>query len=399
LPVQSTKLIEFTSLDQEAFRQVIEEAGLRSAACYMVKSENLVQLIESNKFDWPISVSLNLNYTLNSVEKPLGWQKKQCLGTSLDSWPKGTVFYFPEQYLSRELLFFAVEPKNRSKITEGSLDGVFEVLYRRISLIRQADGRRVDMTKEQVKEQVRQSNVDVSNLLNHEIRTPLSSIRGYSNLLGDPTVLGKNEPREFSELIEREIQNTLVAIEKLDCVFLGDRDSRLSNVLETIDISDFCQGLVNEHANHNANSQSILEFTFKSNLSSVRKIDCDRSRLKLAFGEVISNGINFSSQGILKVEITDSQDYVAIDFYDDGYGVAVGNEELIFLNFFRDHTSAPSMLTKRGSGVGLGVARNIASQHGGSLKFIRSSGRDGFFRFLIPIRKNDDLENQFSKGA
>ena len=85
-----------------------------------------------------------------------------------------------------------------------------------------------------------------------------------------------------------------------------------------------------------------------------------------------------------------------MDVEDDGDGVAVGAEELIFQRFFQGQGAsdkvAGSKRLKRGLGVGLYLARCICEQHGGRLQFIRGAGRHGLFRFLFPMKAEQPLD-------
>ena len=71
-----------------------------------------------------------------------------------------------------------------------------------------------------------------------------------------------------------------------------------------------------------------------------------------------------------------------VDVVDDGRGVPPGEEEAVFERFHRGDTAR----SRRGSGLGLSIARTIAERHGGTLVLVRDQAPGAHFRLSLPTR-------------
>ena len=85
------------------------------------------------------------------------------------------------------------------------------------------------------------------------------------------------------------------------------------------------------------------------------------------------------------MRLSQSDTSVVIDIEDDGAGVSLGSEELVFLRFYQDPNTQTQRKGTRGLGLGLFLARYVAEQHLGQLHFVRNRNKRGVFRFLWPI--------------
>jgi signal transduction histidine kinase len=159
--------------------------------------------------------------------------------------------------------------------------------------------------------------------------------------------------------------------------------------LELLDVEEVCRQSARDELDEHSRGQAEGNFTgakistYNSSPGKI-KVQGDRAKLALAFGEVIKNALTFSGQGQIEIYISHSDGMVVVDIMDDGEGVAPGVEDLIFLNFFQDRSRQGPANARKGLGIGLFIARSVIEEHLGQLGFVRAKGRIGFFRFLIP---------------
>jgi len=208
----------------------------------------------------------------------------------------------------------------------------------------------------------------VSNV-SHELKTPLTTIRMYAELLGEGKIIDPDKQSRYLHTIIRESQ----------------RLTRLvSNVL---DFSRLEQGRCNfqkHHLNFNLLLQGISD-QLQPRLTEVGmslimnlpdppvELSSDHDALEQIVLNLIDNGIKYAAAGKqLQLELKRSKGKVKLRLRDWGPGIPSGQREKIFTKF---HRIDNSLTTKQqGSGLGLSIARQLAQGLGGSLEYTPVSG-------------------------
>ena len=386
---EPSKLEEFTVIDSDFFSNLLRDMGKGPAACYQIKNTELIQIMGAESESWPASASIKDYYTSYAHSLPVGWTDMTGKFSAAANWPKKTRFYFPEQTFSTVKLVFVAMGVGKRASPDGSFDGLFEALSHRISAQLNGNEIRVFLDRVHLQEKMSVLSRNLTHLLNHELRTPLSLIRGYAALLHES--LDSGTRTDFASVIEVEIARALTALERwAQVIDSASGSGEIPGALELIDIEDVCQNSVREHLSEHSrnlaedNPHAAKISIYNSNPGKIN-VRGDRAKLTMAFGEVIKNALRFTRKGQIEVYISNSDGMVAVDIMDDGEGIAPGVEDLIFLNFFQDRSLQQGAGTMRkGFGMGLFLARSIIEEHAGQLGFMRAKGRIGFFRFLIP---------------
>ncbi len=371
----------------------MRQMGFTAAACYRSAGDKLVLIIKSEQeqlLEWPAVVTCNLYYTPAAEENtPSGWLRTSEFQTARNQWKKSVYLYFPEQSATNDKVVFAVTCSPGKRLKTGELDGVMEALGSRIRgwLSRETD--LTEIHEQYLRDQVAEIDNDVRSLVDHELRTPLSSMSGYLSLLRDLSTVGEVETqKEYWDIVDRKLVQVIDAIDRLSIALHGKkkRDKQFElceiNVREVVNqLSLELLATASDHVSEELAKKVSIHVTQAENVDCI--IDAEQKMFRWATWEVLKNAIVYSKSGKVDVAVYMVNEMVVIDIIDDGAGVSPGTEELIFLRFFQEPGKHRLRKGKRGLGLGLYLARQIVQRHMGELLYIRGKNST-VFRFIWP---------------
>ena len=115
---------------------------------------------------------------------------------------------------------------------------------------------------------------------------------------------------------------------------------------------------------------------------------CDHDRLGQALDNLISNAITYSPDGgKITVRLVSGEEAVAIHVQDEGIGIPLEEQELVFKRFFRASTAAERHIA--GVGLGLLIVKRIVEGHGGVISLSSEPGQGTTFRLDLPVSGAD----------
>jgi two-component system sensor histidine kinase HydH len=204
--------------------------------------------------------------------------------------------------------------------------------------------------------------------LAHEIRNPLASIEGAA-LIMQREAHNEERRREFLDIIQKESRRlNRMLTHFLD--FARPRGPALQNIA-----IDALLSSVLELARH-AGCRSKFEFR-KEIQPGLVNICCDSEQIKQVLLNLLMNAIQAMPQGGCIGLVAQRMDSgIAIDVRDQGCGITPRDLDRVFDPFYTTKTS--------GSGLGLSIAHQIVTQHGGTLKILRNSSTGVTVRVYIP---------------
>jgi len=193
----------------------------------------------------------------------------------------------------------------------------------------------------------------------HELRTPISVIQGYANLLDRWGKDDKNVLEESISAIKTESENMKSLIEKLLFLARGDKNTQKIEK-EEFYINDLIDEIVKETRLID-NSHEI-----KSEKNSTVKINADRKLLKEALRVFVDNSIKYTPEGgKIKVDSTIKGSEILISVEDTGIGISQEDLPYIFDRFYRSDKSRTKQTG--GTGLGLAIAKWIILKHNGKI--------------------------------
>lgn len=226
-------------------------------------------------------------------------------------------------------------------------------------------------------------------LVSHELKTPLSVIKGYFYLLQE--VLNKSSIEEDITGFTNPITRAIGRLEDLMKELLDF--SRMKSGLMTfqkkeINLPGFLQLIVKEFQSAFDNKKIDVKVEISGDF---RPIKADYERLKEAFSHFIKNSLNFTNPGgKFSVTCKDEGVWVVIRFKDNGRGIPEDKHDKIFNPFYQ----ASDFLTREvgGMGLGLSIAKHIIEDHGGTISLESKEGEGSTFTIKLPRSYQDAKE-------
>ncbi|HEY1455040.1 MAG TPA: GAF domain-containing sensor histidine kinase [Candidatus Dormibacteraeota bacterium] len=214
------------------------------------------------------------------------------------------------------------------------------------------------------------------NLAAHELRTPLSVINGYVNLLADGSFGAVSEPqqktldvvRNKARELNEQVEHLLIAARLESAMEDGDPAGTPS----VVDLRDIVREAVDRHAGR----ASLVGATVVVDLpSSPVRASADVRNVAIIIDNLLNNAMTYSNPpSEVRVQVA-AEDRPLVRVMDRGIGIAADQHERIFEQFYRvDNTlfGYPS-----GTGLGLFISRRLAARSGGELVLERSAPGEG----------------------
>lgn len=210
--------------------------------------------------------------------------------------------------------------------------------------------------------------------ISHELRTPMTSIRSFSDILRDDSISADARDRYAGIIHDEAMRLTRLLDDLLDLSVLENGQVVLRE--QTGDLSSLIDRAIGAAGLHD----STLEIIRDPAAEQV-SLSTDLDRLVQVFINLISNARKYcdAENPHLTIDVTATPDGWDVDFIDNGSGIAAENEQLIFEKFSRvsDQSKAG------GAGLGLAICREIMRRLGGDVHFMRRK-EGAAFRVTLP---------------
>jgi signal transduction histidine kinase len=218
-------------------------------------------------------------------------------------------------------------------------------------------------------------------LVSHDLRTPLTSIRGYIELLleglaGDLS----DEQRQWLDVIDRNSSRLLRLV--ADLLFIAQLDAG-KIALEPGEVR--LDGVAAEAVEAVLPTARLRQVDLRLEALSPVAINGDRARLGQLLDNLVSNALKFTPPGgRVDVRVGGSEAGAWLEVTDTGMGISQVEQEHLFERFFR--TSSASSAAIQGTGLGLAIAQAIVNAHGGTIAVQSVEGVGTTFHIQLPAR-------------
>ncbi len=216
-------------------------------------------------------------------------------------------------------------------------------------------------------------------LISHDLRTPLTSIMGYLELVLDDDNLTE-EQRGFLNVADRNADRLLRLVN--DLLFVARFEAGELELRPTeLDLAAVVRQSVEESGPRAA--AGGVELTCEA--GAVSAVQADKGRMFQLVENLVSNAIKFTPEGgEVRVSVTPVNGVVRLEVADTGIGIASGEQEHLFERFFRASTASEHQIP--GTGLGLYITRAIVEAHGGSIAVRSGPGEGTSFCVELPAR-------------
>ncbi len=221
---------------------------------------------------------------------------------------------------------------------------------------------------------------ELLSMLAHEMRTPLTSIKGYSTaLLMEEGAFGQETQREFLQIIDEEcdVLQDLVH-DLLESSIIDAGLLRLEP--QPVRLPNMATAVVEDLANHSPRYRFLVDFP-----PGFPIVDADPSRIMQVLRNLLDNAVKYSPQGGLVVVRGEVRgDEVVVSVADQGVGIAPEDLNRLFEKFFRVKSGLGRHVV--GSGLGLPISRTIVESHGGRIWAESRLGQGTTLFFTLPLK-------------
>ena len=337
-----------------------------------------------------------ITYVNQAFEKMVGWTYQEVLGKDfLKVVPredeKGDVVPFNERILNKVLsgevvvadltnpFYYIRKDQSRfptssivnSIVLDGEIIGVVETFR--------------DITKEK---DIDKAKTEFVSLASHQLRTPLSTINWYTEMLlaGDVGKLNTDQERYLQEVYKGNqrmvsLVNALLSVSRMDLgTFVFEP--------EPTDIVALVQNVIDEQRFHVDSKKITLTTTVER---SMPLIQADAKLLSMVVQNLLSNSVKYTPlKGTVDISLRILPDHqtLLLTIKDSGYGIPENQQSKIFTKLFR----ADNVREKdtEGTGLGLYIAKSIVDSSGGKIWFESTEGTGTIFYVELPLGELSD---------
>lgn len=216
--------------------------------------------------------------------------------------------------------------------------------------------------------------------VSHELRTPLTSIRALVETLEAGMVEEEEMARDFLGRIVGEVNRLNALVEDLlDFARLEAGRSPLQ--LETVDLGE----VVRAGADRLRTQIEQAELSLIVNVEdALPQVEIDTRRMEQVLLNLIHNAFKFTpAGGEIVISVWRKKGKIAVEVRDTGIGIDPEELDRLFERFYKSDKARHS----EGTGLGLGIAKNIVQLHGGEITVSSAPGEGSAFTFTLPIRR------------
>lgn len=221
---------------------------------------------------------------------------------------------------------------------------------------------------------------DFISSVSHELRTPLTAIKGWSETLA----LGY-DPETFSKgmkVIAGETKRLERMVEEL-LDFSRIQSGHFSLQMDSMDLIAELEDALLIYIDKAKKENVLISYNEPQFMCVVTG---DKNRLRQVFINIIDNALKYTEQGgSIEILAEQTEDSAVITVSDTGVGIAAEDLPKVKQKFYKANA------TKRGSGIGLAVADEIVSMHGGTLEVESELGMGTTVIITLPLKKKQDV--------
>lgn len=241
-----------------------------------------------------------------------------------------------------------------------------------------------------VEVQIDQLKTDFISNISHELRTPMTSIKGYVEVLLMGAVGAINDQQKhFLQIIQSNTNRLNFLVDDILDVSKIEAGSVVLNPQMT-DLTGLIKMLVDEQQKLSTSGHKQLEYEFIKN-EFIPNVLIDSERINQVLSNILNNARMYSlDQGKINITLEMDENQIRINIKDQGIGVPKDEQIHIFERFYRGKNSLE--VNTAGTGLGLSIAKTLVEMHGGKIWFESSgiSGEGSLVSFTIPITTAED---------
>jgi len=228
------------------------------------------------------------------------------------------------------------------------------------------------------------SGIEIVSTVSHELRSPLTSVKGYTSLLLNRwDRLPDDQKQMMLEQVNHDADRvTRLITELLDISRLETGRLRLRRQL--VDLPKLASIVVDKVRLEYPELEASTEFP-----EQFPKVYADPDKVEQVLTNLVENACKYASPRGLRIVGSVEDGKVSVAVADRGEGIPAADLPKVFTKFFRRSEGRPT-----GSGLGLWISRGLVESHGGDLTAESAPRSGATFRFTLPVIDLDRLQEQ-----
>lgn len=224
---------------------------------------------------------------------------------------------------------------------------------------------------------------DFAASVSHEIKTPLTAIKGFVETLVTGSLEDPGETRRFLEIIDRHVNRLVAIIEDLMQLSRIERDDEIQQIgvenCRVVDVLNTAIGLCKEAIDE---KKIDIQLICGEDLSGC----FDATLLEQASVNLLDNAIKYSpNKSTIRIEASNTKGEIQIRFQDQGMGIAGKHLPRLFERFYRVDKARSRKIG--GTGLGLAIVKHIAQAHGGRVTVESELEKGSTFTLYLPVEE------------
>ena len=227
--------------------------------------------------------------------------------------------------------------------------------------------------------------------ISHDLRTPLTSIKGYAHGLLDGTASSTEDSYKYLTIIRNKADDMTHLVDEMSFyaqIYQKEHDYST----KTVNANEYFSKCISQ-ASIDLEMKKI-SIIYEVGISPATEINIDESKLKRVINNIIGNSSKYiqAEMGTLYISTEENENNIVVHFKDDGIGIDKKDLGHIFERLYRADASRKS--ETGGSGLGLSIAQKIISDHNGKIWADSKVGEGTTVSFSLPIVKNESKEKE-----
>lgn len=223
---------------------------------------------------------------------------------------------------------------------------------------------------------------DFVSAVSHEFRSPLTSMRQFTNMLAAGRIPNEERRKSYYDLLSAETVRLQRLVEGL--LDFGRMEAgSMEYSFAPVDAADFVRHVVTDFQLEVREDGYQIEFVAGGPGTVIR---ADREALARALWNLLDNAVKYSPDcRTVRVELAREAHEVFIRVQDRGVGMSLGEQREIFRKFVRG--GAAESTRAKGTGIGLAMVDHIVRAHGGKICVESEPGRGSTFTLILPAEE------------
>lgn len=229
------------------------------------------------------------------------------------------------------------------------------------------------------------SGIEIVSTVSHELRSPLTSVKGYTSLLLNRWGRLRDDQKQMMlEQVNHDADRvTRLVTELLDISRL--ETGRLVLRPQLVDLARLAALVVEKVKFENPDLEATLSFS-----DNVPKVYADPDKIEQVLTNLVENACKYASpKGLEVVGVAGPGNEVSVTVTDKGEGIPAADLNKVFTKFYRRSEGRPT-----GSGLGLWISRGLVEAHDGKLVAESNPGQGTSFRFTLPLIEPEELQGR-----